>query len=1014
MLTCKSKNRGGNNKNQISKRYSTYSMNRTLISNKLILARLFVVAFATNCAAVFSQDQIEEVVVEAEKGDNAILDELASVTAIDGEKLADAGIENVEDVSAYVPNLVLTQSVTGTNIFIRGIGSGVNQGFDQSVGLYSDGVPLPRANMARAPFLDLAGIQVVRGPQYVLDGNYSIAGSVHMLSNLSTDEFKAGFDFNYQPGQRDSTLLLTAGGPISEKFAMNVVLQRKQADGYVENVFKGDDESARDELTTRFVLGYTPTDDLSFKLKAERGSFDTTGRPIEILFSEASDRLDVIAENDIGLEIIRQANRSCPVSNGIVNDAACQPVTGNFRASPWITETDYRLAPRDPRYQQALLVENPVTGVLEPTEEFLFAGNEYFQQWADIYSNNGARIPPGLLDTELNFERATDTDETSENDSLNFTLTGELQAGEFSFTSTSSYIEYEFDESIDGDLTPLPLIAIDQSEQYDQVFQSFKFESPRDAFLEVSGGLSYLRSKLSFQDNINLLIDSRDVPAGGSIGDFDPMMPLGSYFEQFAPSVTQGFADFGVVRNFEQTSTVQAAYLQTTFNWLDNFRTTVGARYTHSKKEAFKELYLTDKDFQDFDLVVDPNLSGRESRTPDLSADQLDSMRTATADFLTLFGLQTHTNRYDIPGTGLDQEALDEERREEQFLPSITFEWDVLPDLTLLASARKANKLGGFDARSNTRPDVPGGRGAPVGTFEFRDEDATVYELGAKWFFPGGNGQLSATAFFTEYTNLQTSRSDGKVGANVTNAGGAETRGVEVDGFIALSERFNISYSLAWIDFEFTDFITGGCSLNERPDNVVILFDAGGFAPGGAATGSVTPIVYEDVVRPQNSGGTAVSIQGSQTLSVPLPDGVVAFDALEFGAPVFCDFKGRTNQFVAEYQGTFAFNYASNISDRFVLNSTLDVLYNSGYITDVSQDADVAQGEYAQFNARLELADPDDIWTLALTAENLTDERIISSAAPTPIANGISFQRSYFGFVRPPRTLGLNVRYYFF
>jgi iron complex outermembrane receptor protein len=184
----------------------------------------FLLSAALLAASYAGAQDVEEVIIQGEQITDQVLDDLVSVSAIDAEKLADAGIENVEDVAAYVPNLVLTQSITGTNIFIRGIGSGVNQGFDQSVGLYADGVPLPRANMARSPFLDLAGVQVLRGPQYVLDGNFSIAGSVHMLSNLSLDEFKAGIDLNYQPAQNDRKILLTAGGPINDWCAINLTV----------------------------------------------------------------------------------------------------------------------------------------------------------------------------------------------------------------------------------------------------------------------------------------------------------------------------------------------------------------------------------------------------------------------------------------------------------------------------------------------------------------------------------------------------------------------------------------------------------------------------------------------------------------------------------------------------------------------------------------------------------------------------------------------------------------------
>ncbi|RZV50856.1 MAG: TonB-dependent receptor, partial [Pseudomonadales bacterium] len=97
-----------------------------------------------------------------------------------------------------------------------------------------------------------------------------------------------------------------------------------------------------------------------------------------------------------------------------------------------------------------------------------------------------------------------------------------------------------------------------------------------------------------------------------------------------------------------------------------------------------------------------------------------------------------------------------------------------------------------------------------------------------------------------------------------------------------------------------------------------------------------------------------------------------------------------------------------------IFSPTLDVLYNSGYETVSTQDSDVAQDKYFQFNGRLELSDFDGAWTVALTGENLTNEKIVGTAAPVPVANGLASQRAYIGFIRPPRSIGLNVRYNFF
>ena len=74
----------------------------------------------------------------------------------------EAGLSKIEDLQAYVPNFTMTESSIGTDIYIRGIGSGENQGFEQSVGMYVDGIYYGRAQLARAPFLDLERVEILR------------------------------------------------------------------------------------------------------------------------------------------------------------------------------------------------------------------------------------------------------------------------------------------------------------------------------------------------------------------------------------------------------------------------------------------------------------------------------------------------------------------------------------------------------------------------------------------------------------------------------------------------------------------------------------------------------------------------------------------------------------------------------------------------------------------------------------------------------------------------------------
>ncbi|MBT8138664.1 MAG: TonB-dependent receptor, partial [Gammaproteobacteria bacterium] len=1006
------------------------------------------------------------VVVQGEQTGAEALDDFASITALDAEKLADAGIENVEDAAAYVPNLSLTQTETGTNIFIRGVGSGVNQGFDQSVGLFSDGVPLPRANMARAPFLDLASLQVKRGPQYVLDGNFAIAGSVHMLSNLSLDAFKAGIDINYTPSQNDRTLLLTVGGPINESLAANLILQRKKSEGYTENLFKDRYEGQNDNQMARIVLGWH-SENASLKLKAEIGDFKTLGRAAEIIIDNKTPDASVTRFD---------ARRNRLFTRGAR--------TSRLVPGPWLIEEDFIYKAR------GLLWDIPVyadaRSSRQPNQFERFAANDinYTSVLARIYANendpfgNGpVPVPDGLLDTELNFQRSSDAAEASQNDSQNITLMGDFWLGDTQINSVTSYIEYDYDEVLDGDFTAAPLIEVEQQETYEQYFQKIEITSAEDAFIAWRGGLWYMQSNLTFNDETFLQYTERNETNGAILNPaltnnsspFTNQDVVTELFDPRDPSVNRpdiiralfGFrqggstANFGLdfahpARTFKQDQELYAAYLQSTINWLDNFRTIIGLRYTYSEKDAVRDLVFRKDDGSIHDLN---------------SAD--DAENAAYGNALSfgagVLGAQTHSclfnpdpgvnladlNAFTLKWGTLGDECLEGIRREETFLPSIGVEWDVSTDLSLRASARLAGKLGGFDARSNTRPDLIAASGVQPGTFEFKDEVATVYELGATWFLPDGLGQVTGTLFHTDYKNLQLSRSDGKSGSSVDNAGAANNLGIEIEGLLALTERFNINYSLAWIDFEFDEFDFGACHLGRRPDTYFIT-DRTAERSASARIAYLDPnisfpnsfrgrlgrnyqqlikghipIVYEAFVEgipngvtvapPSPSTGTFRFLDAQQRGVSPYPnkDGADLW-LNQSGLPAFCNFRGQKNQFVADWSGTVSFNYENEISGLGIFRPTVDVLYNSGYHTAANQDPLAFQEEFYQFNGRLELASFDDIWVFALTGENLSNEKIVTYSAPTPFGTGLIGARGYIGFTRPPRSIGINFRYNFF
>ncbi|MBT4520300.1 MAG: TonB-dependent receptor plug domain-containing protein, partial [Halieaceae bacterium] len=101
---------------------------------------------------------LEEVIVTAQKRTQSLQDVPIAVTAISGEKIVAAGILGLEDLTTYVPNVNMIQNPGGGSpsaITVRGIGSGNNAGFEQSVGMFIDGVYAGRSRQFLVPFLDV-------------------------------------------------------------------------------------------------------------------------------------------------------------------------------------------------------------------------------------------------------------------------------------------------------------------------------------------------------------------------------------------------------------------------------------------------------------------------------------------------------------------------------------------------------------------------------------------------------------------------------------------------------------------------------------------------------------------------------------------------------------------------------------------------------------------------------------------------------------------------------------------
>jgi len=122
---------------------------------------------------------LETVTISATRRLEAIRDVPVAITKISTDDELDLGAKSLADVLTAVPGLTYTQSLSATtgNMVIRGVTTGNDN--NPTVGIYLDDVPVG-SSLNTTPFdqrlLDLANIEVLKGPQGTLYGASSMGG----------------------------------------------------------------------------------------------------------------------------------------------------------------------------------------------------------------------------------------------------------------------------------------------------------------------------------------------------------------------------------------------------------------------------------------------------------------------------------------------------------------------------------------------------------------------------------------------------------------------------------------------------------------------------------------------------------------------------------------------------------------------------------------------------------------------------------------------------------------------
>ncbi|WP_062064081.1 TonB-dependent receptor [Cellvibrio sp. OA-2007] len=185
-----------------------------------------------------SSFELEEVIVTAQMRDENAQAIPIAIGVYDKNFIAQVGASSLTEMETAIPNINFGRGDRNTRgeIAIRGVGDYArNIGTNARVAVYIDGVLTGRSSSFDQSLLDVAHIEVLRGPQGTLAGTNALAGAINIITQKPEDTFNAELlsnigNYNLRSLTGKINLPLTA-----DLFA-SLLLGATEQDGYIDNI----------------------------------------------------------------------------------------------------------------------------------------------------------------------------------------------------------------------------------------------------------------------------------------------------------------------------------------------------------------------------------------------------------------------------------------------------------------------------------------------------------------------------------------------------------------------------------------------------------------------------------------------------------------------------------------------------------------------------------------------------------------------------------------------------------
>lgn len=223
-------------------------------------------------------EELETIVVTARRREESLTRVPASITALSARTIQDAGVDDVADYAALVPNVSFQAPLNFNDVRISVRGVSQIQGGQPPVAMVVDGVQLLSPTQFNVEQFDIERIEFLKGPQGAVYGRNAIMGAINVVTKAPASQGEGYVRLRGGSGE-DYGLGAVVSGPIVEdKLAYRLAGNWRDRRGELQNRTNGQYRDAYDDGSIRGRLLYTPTADWSIDLKA--GYSNTEGGDI--------------------------------------------------------------------------------------------------------------------------------------------------------------------------------------------------------------------------------------------------------------------------------------------------------------------------------------------------------------------------------------------------------------------------------------------------------------------------------------------------------------------------------------------------------------------------------------------------------------------------------------------------------------------------------------------------------------------------------------------------------------